>query len=32
VPTDDQVADGFTKSLPVIRLEMFRNNLNLYKL
>lgn len=32
VSTDDQVADGFTKSLPVRQLEMFRNNLNLGKL
>lgn len=32
ISTDDQVADGFTKALPVRRLEMFKNNLNLGKL
>jgi len=31
VSTDDQVADGFTKALPVRQLEVFRNNLNLQK-
>jgi hypothetical protein len=31
VSTNDQVADGFTKALPVRRLEVFRNNLNLQK-
>ena len=29
VPTGDQVADGFTKSLSVRQLEAFRRNLNL---
>jgi hypothetical protein len=28
VSTNDQVADGFTKALPVRQLEVFRNNLN----
>ena len=32
VSTDDQVADGFTKPLPIRRLESFRRNLNLDKL
>ena len=32
VSTLDQVADGFTKSLPVRQLENFRRNLNLGKL
>jgi len=32
VSTLDQVADGFTKSLPVRQLENFRRNLNLEKL
>jgi len=29
ISTDDQVADGFTKSLPRAKLKEFRNNLNL---
>jgi histone deacetylase 1/2 len=29
VSTGDQVADGFTKPLPVRQLEVFKNNLNL---
>jgi hypothetical protein len=29
VSTKDQVANGFTKPLPVRQLEMFKNNLNL---
>ena len=29
ITTKDQVADGFTKVLPVKQTEMFRNNLNL---
>lgn len=29
VSSQDQVADGFTKSLPVRQLQMFRNNLNI---
>jgi hypothetical protein len=32
VSTGDQVADGFTKALPVKLLEKFRYNLNLDKL
>lgn len=32
VPSQDQVADGFTKALPVRQLQMFRNNLNLVDL
>jgi hypothetical protein len=28
----DQLADGFTKALPVNKLEWFRSNLNLVKL
>jgi hypothetical protein len=31
VSTNDQVADGFTKALPIRQLEVFRNNLNLQK-
>jgi hypothetical protein len=31
VSTKDQVADGFTKPLPVHQLEMFKNNLNLVR-
>jgi histone deacetylase 1/2 len=31
VSTNDQVADGFTKSIPVRELERFRYNLNLDK-
>jgi hypothetical protein len=29
VPTEDQVADGFTKALPHRKFEEFKNNLNL---
>lgn len=29
VSSQDQVADGFTKSLPIRQLQMFRNNLNI---
>jgi len=29
VPTEDQVADGFTKALPQRKFEEFKNNLNL---
>ncbi|XP_021305441.1 uncharacterized protein LOC110431073 [Sorghum bicolor] len=29
ISTKDQIADGFTKALPVKQTEMFRNNLNL---
>lgn len=32
VPSQDQVANGFTKALPVRQLQMFRNNLNLVDL
>ena len=32
ISTGDQVADGFTKALPVRLLENFKNNLNLTKL
>jgi histone deacetylase 1/2 len=32
VPSGDQVADGFTKSLSTWQLEVFRHNLNLDKL
>lgn len=32
VPTGDQVADGFTKSIIVRQLENFKYNLNLEKL
>ena len=32
ISTKDQVADGFTKPIPVRQLEEFRNNLNLTKL
>jgi histone deacetylase 1/2 len=31
VSTKDQVADGFTKPLPVRQLEMFKHNLNLVR-
>lgn len=31
ISTVDQVADGFTKALPVRQLELFRSNLNLGK-
>jgi len=29
IHTDDQVADGFIKALPVFKLRKFRDNLNL---
>lgn len=29
ISTKDQVADGFTKAIPVRQMEMFKNNLNL---
>lgn len=29
ISSEDQVADGFTKPLPVKQLKMFRSNLNL---
>jgi hypothetical protein len=29
VPSGDQVADGFTKPLPIQQLENFKHNLNL---
>ena len=29
IHTGDQVADGFTKALPVVKLMKFRSNLNL---
>jgi hypothetical protein len=32
IPSGDQVADGFTKSLATRQLEVFRRNLNLDKL
>lgn len=32
ISTKDQVADGFTKALPVRQLEMFKSNLNLERL
>jgi histone deacetylase 1/2 len=32
IPTNDQVADGFTKPLQVRQLEAFKNNLNMYTL
>jgi hypothetical protein len=31
ISSKDQVADGFTKALPVKKLEEFRRNLNLLK-
>jgi hypothetical protein len=31
IPSQDQVADGFTKALPVRQLEEFKHNLNLRK-
>jgi hypothetical protein len=31
ISTKDQVADGFTKPIPVQQLENFRHNLNLDK-
>ena len=31
IPTGDQLADGFTKALPVQKFEVFRSNLNLEK-
>jgi hypothetical protein len=32
VPTGDQIADGFTKALPVQQMENFKHNLNLARL
>jgi hypothetical protein len=32
ISSADQVADGFTKSLPASKLDVFRCNLNLVKL
>jgi histone deacetylase 1/2 len=32
ISSRDQVADGFTKPLPVRELEEFKRNLNLYQL
>jgi hypothetical protein len=32
ISSDDQVANGFTKFLPVFKLEVFCRNLNLVKL
>jgi hypothetical protein len=32
VPTGDQIADGFTKALPVRQMENFKHNLNLAQL
>ena len=29
IPSGDQIADGFTKALPVQKLQEFRHNLNL---
>jgi hypothetical protein len=29
IHTGDQVADGFTNALPVVKLQQFKNNLNL---
>ena len=29
IHTGDQVADGFTKALPTVKLRQFRDNLNL---
>jgi hypothetical protein len=29
IHTGDQLADGFTKALPIAKLRKFRNNLNL---
>jgi histone deacetylase 1/2 len=31
ISSKDQVADGFTKALPVVRLQEFRRNLNLHR-
>jgi hypothetical protein len=30
IPSKDQVADGFTKPLPVQQFVLFKRNLNLY--
>jgi hypothetical protein len=30
IHTDDQLADGFTKPLPVAKMKRFRSNLNLF--
>jgi hypothetical protein len=32
VPTSDQVANRFTKALPVLQLDNFKHNLNLARL
>jgi hypothetical protein len=32
VPTGDQIADGFTKALPVRQMKNFKHNLNLVRL
>jgi hypothetical protein len=32
IPTQDQIADGFTKALTMKKLASFRDNLNLCKL
>jgi hypothetical protein len=32
ISSSDQVADGFTKSLPASKLDIFHRNLNLIKL
>jgi hypothetical protein len=32
VPTGDQIADGFTKALPVRQMENFKHDLNLARL
>jgi hypothetical protein len=32
VSTGDQIADGFTKALPVRQMENFKHNLNLARL
>jgi hypothetical protein len=32
IPSGDQVADGFTKALPIRQLEEFKHNLNLRRL
>jgi hypothetical protein len=32
IPTGDQIADGFTKTLPVRQMENFKHNLNLARL
>jgi hypothetical protein len=32
VPTGDQIADGFTKALPIRQMENFKHNFNLARL